>query len=57
LERAVKRDAFRRAFRRSVTSSSIAALRDSFVKSLQNMEESSAAGSSPGVAERRQTKG
>jgi len=52
----VKRDAFRRAFRRSVTSSSIAALRDSFVKSLQNMEESSAAGSSPGVAE-RQTKG
>jgi hypothetical protein len=52
----VKRDAFRRAFRRSVTSNSIAAVRDSFVRSPQNMEESSAAGSSPGVGE-RQTKG
>jgi uncharacterized protein len=56
LERAVKRDAFRRAFRRSVTSDSVADLRDSFVRSPQNMEESSAAGFSPGVGD-RQAKG
>ena len=49
LDRAVKRDALRRALRGPVAPSGVAAVRDSFVGPPQNMEESSAAGDSPGA--------
>ena len=49
LDRAVKRDTLRRALRGPVAPSGVAAVRDSFVGPPQNMEESSAAGDSPGA--------
>ena len=56
LDRAVKRDALRRALRGPVAPSGVAALRDSFVGPPQNMEESSAAGYAPGTRKDARTR-